>query len=203
MEQIPGAGILDERESLVALGSPDFYSVAASAQYSVSLPTSCSALSAMPYQAAQPPAWQTRVGPRYSPCLGPHGVPGFDTPSLDPSSLSSIQMTKHQPPAYKPTHHSYGPILPMPTNKTVPAFGDSWPDSATVHGFNPRSAPDYFGTDSFPQRNLQEEEFYSPLMSSYVSSADMFYPPPETSISMASQVSAPFWSEQYVTWRQS
>jgi hypothetical protein len=95
-------------------------------------------------------------------------------------------------------------LWPLPTIKSILNFGGGWPDAAVIPVVNPGSSADYFGTDSFSQWNPQENEYYCPPMSSYVSSADTFYPPPEASIPMASPFSAPFWPEQqYVTWRQS
>jgi len=211
MEQVQSAGITDERISFIAPGAPDFCSVPAPAQYWEQLPTSCPAPLVMQYQVSVPPTLtsasnqldrQTMAGPSQSSLNGPYN--GFQLhPWMNLASQSSIQKTQYQPPTYKPAHHSYGPIWPMPINRTGSTFGDSWPDPAVIYGSSPGSLVDYFGNNSFSQRNLQEDEYYSPQMPPYVSSADMFYPPPETSIPMASPFSVPMWSEQYVTWRQS
>lgn len=208
--KVPSAGIPDERHSFVVPGAPEFYSVPSTTQYSDPLPLSCPAPLAIQYRVPEPPTVisassqlhrQTMAEPSHS---YPHGTYGFQLhPWMNPASQNLVQKIPYQPVTYKPVHHIHGPTLSIPISQTVPTFSDSWLDPTMIHRVNSGHTADHFGNDPFPQGDLQQDEYYSPHMSSYVSSTDMFYSPPETSIQIAPPCSAPFWSEQYVTWRQS
>ncbi|KAE9363764.1 hypothetical protein N431DRAFT_422780 [Stipitochalara longipes BDJ] len=210
LDQVLSASITDGYNDFIAFDAPNVHSIP-STQYLEPITMSYPAPMVMQYQVPELSTpnsansqlyHQTIAGPRHS-C--PHGPASFQSlPRETTASRESMQKPQYQPTSYKPVHHSNGPIWPLPTYKAVPVFGDGWPDATELPIVNPGHTPDYFGNDSFMERNPQEDEYYSPPMSFYVSSADMLSPPPETSIPMTPQFSAPFWSEQqYVTWRQS
>jgi hypothetical protein len=195
--KVPSAGIPDECHSFVVHGAPEFYSMPSTTQYS---PLCYPAPLAIQYRVPEPPTVtsassqlhrQTMAEPSHT---YPHSTYGFQLhPWMNPASQNFVQ----------PVHHLHGPTLSIPISQTVPTFNDSWLDPTMIQRVNSGHAADHFGNDPFPQGDLQQDEYYSPHMSSYVSSTDMFYSPPETSIQIAPPCSAPFWSEQYVTWRQS
>jgi hypothetical protein len=209
MGQVSPAGITNDRRSFVAFGGLDFHPVPSSALYSQPLPASCPAQLSMHYQVPEPLTLTSARNQLNNRSMAGHGHNFNDTngvqldPWMNPASQDSMQKTQNPPSNYQSTLHSYEPVWPMPIQKTVPTFGHIWPEETIISGFNSEPTAGYFGNDSFPQRSLQEVEYYSPQMPSYVSSTDMPNPPPETSIPMASPFLVPFWSENNVTWRQS
>ena len=212
LDQVSPTSIMNGFNEFTPFGTPNVYGVTSPSQYSNSVPMSYPAPMETQYQFAEPrtPGFlndrlsqEPLTGPGYSNSHGFTNLPG--QPWMNTVSQDTLQQeAQYRPTPYKTPDHSYGILWPLPTIKSIPNFGDGWPDPAVIPVVNPESSADYFGTDSFSQWKPQEDEYYSPPMSSYVSSADTFYPPPEASIPMASQFSAPFWPEQpYVTWRQS
>lgn len=200
MEQVSPAGITDDHRSFVAYGL-DFHAVPSSALYSQPLPASRPAELAMHYQVPESLTLTSASNQINHRAMVGHGHNSNDTngfqldPCMNPANQDSMQKTQHPPSNYQPTHHSYEPIWPMPRQNIASTFGHIWTEETMISGFNSEPIAGYFGNDSFPQRNLQEAEYNSPLMPSYVSSTDMFNPPPETSIPMASPFLVPFWSE--------
>jgi hypothetical protein len=201
MEQVSPAGITNDRRSFVAFGGQGSHPVPSSALYSQPLPASCPAQLAMHYQVPESLSLTSASNQINHQAMAGHGHNFNDTngfqldPWMNPANQDSMQKTQHAPSNYQPTHHSYDPVWPMPRQNIVPTFGHIWPEETMISGFNSEPTADYFGKDSFAERNLQEAEYYSPQMPSYVSSTDMFNPPPETSVPMASPFLVPFWSE--------
>jgi hypothetical protein len=215
-QQSSWTSVTGERHSFPRLGDQCFYPVPSSAQYMVPLPTVCPAPVAMRFQIPEPLTFtlastqldqQTMAGPNHSP-LGSYEFDVYSSMNL--GDQKSTKKTDHQSQEDGPVHYSYKPVWPVEANPFNPDFGVSWSNRPAIRGVNPERTFDHLNNDSFHQENLQEE-YYPPPMSYYVSSADVFYPQPETSLQMTSEVSAPFgsnswspWFEQpTVTWRQS
>lgn len=212
LDEVSSTSITDGYNDFIAFGAPNGYAISSPPQYLGSITASYPAPMAMQYQVSSPPHsansqlhHQTAVRPIHSQLHGHTSLQAH--PHMNAIVQDPLQQPQYKPISYKPAGHSYAPIWLLPPNKPASSFGDSWPDSTVIPVVDSGPTEDYIGYDSrysFSQLNHQEDEYYSPPIPSYVSSADMFYPPPETSIPMASYFSVPFWPEQqHVTWRQS